>query len=296
MDKNKIIAKVMKILAKQKLDLTVRHRNPEGEMVSYSDAFESGHCHEFAIALHRVFGYRFGVIKGYGFEKDTGKKRKYLYHAFGVTSKNKYFDINGQLDIQPLLKAYEKQVHPETGTIAEKVSVNIYNDEKTFRSKLWTIPVKDSYIQQGIKRISSHPHKYFIPINLDREEISIKEIQPLKFDDLVTNEKYEVFGNSFHRLLPGLNIKLLRLIKKKLYINKWWKVEGVHLSGNGLEIEVGLGTSDLFSPNVIIYKNKIDSKLSDEESKNNIDEWILKLADFASSDKVRGFFIKSLNL
>jgi hypothetical protein len=254
-------------------------------------SFKEGHCHEFAIGLHRLFNYKLGVIKGFTVDKE-GKKRLHLLHAYGVDPIGNTYDVDGKLNIDTLLNTYKNMPHPDSGTVLSKISVNVYDDEKTFRSKLWTLELSDSNIARSLRMISSKCWKYF-------DEKGIKKVAPIVFKELVVNKEHGFFDQKFYEMSNKIRIedKLKIVLLKNFEPLGYWKPSNVGFhGGNGISIEMGIGTTSelpLCRIKVISYKNKI-TNMSDEESAANINNWFQDLIKFMASPDIRNLVEKAL--
>jgi len=293
-DKKLIVAKVL-----QKLN--------DGTVVSVIDDFLSGHCHEFAISLHRVLGYKLGMIKSSYTDKKTGDKKYVLLHAYAVDDAGQAYDINGKYSVKDAVKSFKTVTHPDTGEALKKVSFNLYNDEKSFRKKLWTIPVNSSWIKKAIKRISKSPLSYSRDgYSGSKPSLAFNKPKPFKFDKtLETNEEFfpsynpkqEMgFNNNFNKEFSSdetFEKIILKKIKKIKFKNKW-KIQSDHIhlrfpyihdsyeknkDTGKLSLDVGFGNltkSLVFSE----FKIKLNNNLSDKKSKFNFIKFINDLGDF----------------
>jgi hypothetical protein len=252
-------------------------------------SFKAGHCHEFAIGLHRVFGYSLGAAKAFSHDKD-GNKKFHLLHAFGVDAIGNRFDVDGRMDISGMMSTWKSRPNPDTGTIVEKISVNHYADEKTFRSKLWTIELSESNIERSIRMIVNNPFKYF-------DVKSVPSVKPISMDALITNKEWEPFGDKSYKFSDknGFSQKIANAVRRSFDPIGYWKLSG-HMRGfNGVEIGLGFGTSDipLIRFDAINFKRKL-AYISDEESIENIRQWFKKVIDLVSSPIIKNMAKKTL--
>ena len=266
----------------------------EDGTVSVIDDFLEGHCHEFALALNKVFEYRLGLIKSRYTDKD-GKEKKVLLHAFAIDSKGQAYDVEGKYDVAHSVKGYTIQKNPTTGEVLKNVSYNIYETPKKFKSKLWTIPVDQAFINKAIKKITKDPLTYFRGSN-------IVKVPPIKFKTLETNERWAMKNDLFYRYRQDnkLEDKLTKDLKKDFgTIDHKWVIKDAHFVWKGLAISIGLGTYDfeLVDNKIIEIDNTINDKLTDEESKKSIDTYMKELTDFVTtSPEVKAWFKKTLKI
>jgi len=266
----------------------------EDGSVSVIDDFLEGHCHEFALALNKVFGYRLGLIKSRYTDKD-GKEKKVLLHAFAIDSKGQAYDIEGKYDVAHSVKGYTTQKNPTTGEVLKNVSHNIYETPKKFKSKLWTIPVDQSFIDKAIKKITKNPLTYFRGSN-------IVKVPPIKFKTLETNENWSWDNDLAYKYKQEKKFdkKIEQILKKSFgTLDGKWVITDVHFVWKGLAIGIGLGTYDfdLVSNKTVDIDNRINDKLSDEESKKNIDNYMKELTDFVTtSPEIKAWFKKTLKI
>jgi len=267
----------------------------EDGSVSVLDDFLSGHCHEFAIALHKIFGYKLGLIKSSYTTKDTKEKKYVLLHAFALDNSGKAYDVEGKYNVSEAIEGYKNTKNPTYGDYLKNISHNTYSDEKSFRKKLWSIKVDKSHIEKAIKKVTKNPLLYFDARN-------IKKIPPLKFNKtLVTNEKWSWNNEEFykHRQNIRFDEKIKIALKKNFKsLDNKWIVTDAHLVWKGLYINLGLGTYDfdLLDHKVIEADTKIDKKLSDEDSKKNVNLFLKELSKYALSSDVREWFKKTLKI
>lgn len=280
----------------------VLERLDDGTVFSVIDDFLSGHCHEFAIALHRTLDYDLGLIKSTYKDKE-GNQKKVLLHAFGIDDSGNGFDTEGRYDIQKAIQGYKTQEHPETGEILKNISFNKYKDEKSFKKKLWSIPVEDSWIKKGIKKISKDPLLYASGRN-DKPSIKINQPKVFKFDEVLEmNEKFfptynpnlEMgFKNEFEKSFPNDKEEklILNKIKKIKFEGKWKILDYLHLrwpyisdpgeknkTKGTLAIYVGFDNIEK-KLEFLNFKTKINNKLSLKESKGNFLKFMDNLGDF----------------
>lgn len=273
----------------------------DGTVVSVIDDFLSGHCHEFAIALHRTLGYKMGVIKSTYVEKETGDKKYVLLHAFGIDAGGQAYDIEGKYSIENAMSGYNNTPHPDTGEPLEKISYNVYSDEKTFRKKLWTIPVKNDWIQKGIKKIAQNTLFY------SRGDKSVKFNNPKPYEFLKILEMSEKtfpmynpeqdysFENEFSRKYPKdeYEKKIFNKIKKIKTKNNW-KINSDYMNlrfpyindsyeknkqSGSLTLIVSLGNKE-HNVKFANFKIKLNNGLSDKKSFDNFNSFISELGDF----------------
>jgi len=246
--------------------------------------FKAGHCHEFAIGLHRVLGYKIGAIKGVSYDSETGEKRLHLLHAFGVTPTGRYMDVDGRLDVDDLMRTYKTVKNPVTNTVLDKISFNVYKTEKEFVKKLWTIKPSVDNVKRSIRHISGRLYSYI-------DDRDTKKITPVKFESLVTNDKYKFYGEAQYQYFNKnrLNEKFEIEVEKLFKPIGFWKMSRAYpASGNGVVASFGMGGDPVINQiKIVTYDGEIKD-ISDEESERNIDEWISKLSKFvATSSKVR---------
>jgi hypothetical protein len=244
------------------------------------DDFLVGHCHEFAISLVKLFGYKLGLIKGESIDP-FGKELKHLFHAFAIDSEGNGFDIEGSYDFETALKGYESMPSPITGNVASSVELVMVNDIESFSNEIIDgVEIDPSFVIKGINRIVKDPLKFF----------KTKKMTDVMCDTVITNEKWKLQGDNFYEYKQDLKRKINISFKNSKNVGIWNPCD-IHFTWKGIMLNLGLGTYsfDLITRELIL-DNKIED-ISDEQSLCNIIEYIESL----SKDINSGIFSKDLD-
>lgn len=153
-------------------------KNLESKSFNYLE----GDCYNFAAALHRVFGYKLGLLKGFSIN-EAGEKKKHILHAFGIDHQGRAWDHTGERGIQEMQNGYKDSAQERiegklVSVKLEKISTNFYSDEKEFWSKTFTIKKDDASINKAIKIIVKKPRRYFEPRKMATIVLPIKKNHP----------------------------------------------------------------------------------------------------------------------
>lgn len=236
--------------------------------------FLSGNCFDFAIALHRVFGYNLALLKGYSLNKnehnfrDQTGKEGYIFHALGISNLNIAYDYSGIVNVEDIKNGYTLKYSPE------KMSYNVYKDESTFTKKLFGIKPTEAAIQKAINIIIKHPRKYF----------KIKEIPVLDKVYLSTNKQNSP-GHLSQAQLNKLNNNSIEEALNASGRIGIWKVSRVSITSNKVTLDIGLGTSDvpeIHTQSFLELEYTEDNTLTNEQSLKN---WIVLIQNIVKLGK-----------
>lgn len=232
-------------------------------IVEIWDDFLVGHCHNFAVALNILFGYKIGIIHGKS-KGIFGEELEHLFHAFAIDDNNQAYDVEGKYSYLNAIENYKKQENPKTGNIADEVNVLFFNNVNEFKSNFSLVDINEDFVIKGIKRISSNPLNYY---NTKRIRTNIQ------LPSLEVNKDYLPSGDKYYSLKEGKRLyqKLSIEAKKQFKDLGIWKINGIHSTFKGLIVELGLGSFDF---DMLSIEFEIDWKenslLSNKESEENL--------------------------
>ena len=252
--------------------------------VSYTDDFIDGHCHDFAVALHRMFGYKLGLIKGSS--EGEGGKVKHLFHAFGIDKKKQAFDVNGKYDVKRAIDGFSNSFHPD------HISFDVYDSEARMAKKLWTIKTDEKWIRKGFKRVASDAGKYF-------DDRRLKKISSVEFPKkLIIDPAWNPYGGKFEKGFEKKAEKIVSLGMNQRY--KGWHFSEPRLdyrmeygsdgmmdlkrSGGYGDMNVEISYNDHFistGGNLIRFNIQYE-KMSDQVSVSNMSQFFKDLAVYAN--------------
>jgi hypothetical protein len=128
-----------------------------------------GHCPDFAIALHRMFGYSFALITA------ESQDAYHVMHVFGVNKKGTGFDIEGPTNITAFYKSYQ------TDESRFNYKLSYHGSEEDLVKHMFGVQPNEFAIAEATRRIEKNLKKY------NPEVIEIKSQK--KLEDLVEKLK-----------------------------------------------------------------------------------------------------------